>query len=316
MSFSKEIKEEICSVKEASEEEQKPATEEQQMAMAYGMLLFSKSFSASAIALTTESRAAAATYSETIAALTGTIVEMRVKLTHRRGESKVYTLTVPDRNDCASIFDRFGHQPSQLNLRINRANIDGENGTAYFLRGVFLVCGSVTNPDKDYHMEFAVPYKNLAADLERIISEIDEIKPEPHTIRRQGSYVVYLKGCELIADILTYIGAPMAALNMMQSSMMKSLRNRINRRTNSETANLKKTADASARQLIAIERIRQKQGLASLPADLRELAEMRLEYPEYNLRELGEALSVPISRSGVNHRLQRLMAIAEALNDS
>lgn len=308
MSFSKETKEELCAVKELKEE--------QQTALTYGMLLFSKSFTASSIVLTTESRPTATAYAEHLAALTGAIVEMRVKLTHRRGESSVFTLTVPDRNDCAAVFDRFGHRSAEPSLRINRANIDGEDGLAYFLRGVFLSCGSVTDPEKDYHMEFSVPFKNLASDLERIISEVEEIKPEPHTVRRQGSYVVYLKGSETIADMLTYIGAPMAALSIIQSSMIKSVRNRVNRQTNSETANLKKTAAASARQLIAIEQISHKQGLASLPEDLRELAEVRLAHPEYNLRELGAALSVPISRSGVNHRLQRLMAIAEVLNDS
>ncbi len=305
MSFSKETKQELCAVGEL--------TEEQQIAMTYGMLLFGKNFSASAITFTTESRAAASMYAEQLTALTGVIVESRVKLTHRRGESSVFTLTVPDKNDCAAVFDRFGHQPSQPSLRINRANMDGEDGTAYFLRGVFLSCGSVTNPDKDYHMEFSVPFKNLATDLERVISEIEEIRPEPHTVQRQGSYVVYLKGSETIADILTYIGAPMAALSMMQSSIVKSVRNRVNRQTNSETANIRKTAEASAKQLIAIEQIQQKQGMASLPEDLQELAAVRLEHPEYNLRELGAALSVPISRSGVNHRIQRLMAIAEAL---
>ncbi len=305
MSFSKETKEELCT--------SPVSTEEQQTALVYGMLLFSKNFSASCIALTTESRPAAMIYSEKLAAVTGTIVEMTVKLTRRRGENSVFSLSVPDKNDCARVFDRFGHRTSQPNLRINRANIDGDDAVACFLRGAFLVCGSVTDPEKDYHMEFAVPHKNLAADLERIISEISEISSEPHTVRRQGSYVVYLKGSSIIEDMLTYIGAPMAALSIMQSSMMKSVRNRVNRKTNSETANLKKTADASAKQLMAIEVIRKKRGLESLPDDLKEIAVIRLDHPEYNLRELGAALSVPISRSGANHRIQRLMAIAETI---
>ncbi len=307
MSFSKEVKKELCTPAEL--------TKEQQEALLYGMLLFSKSFSASAISFTTESRAAAMAYSETLVSLTGVIVEMTVKLTRRRGENSVFTLHIPDKNDCAKIFDRFGHRSSSPCLRINRGNIDGDDCTAYFLRGVFLVCGSVTDPDKDYHLEFAVPHKNLAADLERIIAEITEIKPEPHTVRRQGSYVVYLKESDIIADMLTYMGASMSAIAVMQSSMRKSVRNRVNRQINSETFNLKKTAEAAAKQIIAIEKISRQQGLSSLPDDLRELAEIRLEHPEYNLRELGQTLSVPISRSGVNHRLQRLMAIAEEMNN-
>ncbi len=305
MSFSKEIKEELCKAVLQNDE--------QRLAMEYGMLLFSKSFSSASVSLTTESRPAALTFSEMLASLSGVIVEMSVKLTRRRGESSIFHLSVPDKNECVRIFESFGHRSDQPHLRINRANIDGEGCAACFLRGVFLVCGSVTDPQKDYHLEFAVPHKNLASDLERLLSEIEEIRPEPHTIRRQGSYVVYLKGSATIEDMLTYLGAPMASLGVMQSSMVKSVRNRVNRQINSETANLKKTAAASALQLQAIDLINKKQGLESLSDELKEVAYIRREHPEYNLRELGQALKVPISRSGVNHRLQRLMMIAEEL---
>lgn len=305
MSFSKDTKEELCSAGLNSDE--------QRIAAAYGMVLFSKVFSPSSITLTTESRPAALLYSETLSSLTGTIVEMSAKLTRRRGESSVFTLSVPDKNDCARIFDFFGHRQGQLSLRINRANIDGDECIPYFLRGVFLVCGNVTNPDKDYHLEFVVPHKNIASDLERIISEISEFSAEPHTVLRKGSYVVYIKGSECIQDMLTYMGAQMSALSIIQSRMFKSVRNRVNRRINSETANIRKTADASAKQLLAIEKISSHIGLDALPDDLRELAQLRMDNPEYNLRELGEALSTPISRSGVNHRIQRLMSIAEEL---
>ena len=305
MSFSKETKESLCAAGELSPE--------QKTALIYGMALFSKQFSSSAVSMTTESRPAAMTYSEGLASLTGAIVDLEVKLTRRKGESSLYYLSVPDRSDCARIFDFFGHDRAQPSLRINRANIDGEGAHACFLRGVFLVCGSVSDPDKDYHLEFSVPHKNLASDLERIIGEIEEISAEPKIVLRKGSYVVYIKGSDNIEDMLTYIGAPMSALNIMQSRMVKSVRNRVNRRINSETANLNKTADASAKQLIAIDLIREKRGLDSLPEDLREMAMLRVEHPEFNLRELGSALPVPISRSGANHRIQRLMAIAEEL---
>ena len=305
MSFSKETKESLCAEREL--------TCEQKTALIYGMALSSKSFGPSAVSMTTESRPAAMTYSEGIASLTGAIVDLTVKLTRRGGESCLYYLSVPDKDDCKRVFEFFGHDRSQPSLRINRANIDGEGAVSRFLRGVFLVCGSVTDPEKDYHLEFSVPHKNLASDLERIISEIEEINAEPRTVQRKGSYVVYIKGSDNIEDMLTYIGAPMSALNIMQSRMVKSVRNRVNRKINSETANLNKTADASAKQLIAIELIREKCGLDSLPEDLREIAFIRIEHPEYNLRELGNALPVPISRSGANHRIQRLMTIAEEL---
>ena len=306
MSFSKETKEELCALP--------PMTPEQKRALAYGMAVFSRSFGASAISHTTESRPAAMLYSEIISSLTGAIVEMSVNLTRRRGETRVFTINVPDRNDCIRVFESFGHSSDQLNLRINRANIDNDDCFPFFLRGAFLVCGNVSDPEKDYHLEFVVPHKNLASDLSRLIGEIEELSNEPRTVNRKGSYIVYIKGSDNIEDMLTYMGAPMSSLNIIQNKMVKSVRNRINRRINSETANSNKTAAASARQLRAIQLIKEKRGLDSLPDELRELAEIRFENPEYNLRELGAALSVPISRSGVNHRLQKLIEIAEELS--
>ena len=306
MSFSKETKAEICSAPIDTPEYRKAA--------AYGMALFSRTFSASAVSYTTESRTAAMLYSEIISSMTGAIVEIRVKLTRRGGENSVFTLSVPDKNDCQRIFEYFGHSASRPNLRINRANIENDQCVPYFLRGVFLVCGNVTDPDKDYHLEFVVPHKNLAADLEKLISDIEEIDTEPHTVYRKGSYVVYIKGSDNIEDMLAYIGAGMSSLSIIQSKIFKSVRNRINRKINSETANINKTAEASARQLKAIEIISEKRGLDSLPDELKELAELRMENPEYNLRELGASLSKPLSRSGVNHRLNKLIMISEELS--
>ena len=272
MSFSKETKAEICSAPVKSPEQKKAA--------AYGMALFSRTFSASAVSYTTESRPAAMLYSETISSMTGAIVELRVKMTRRGGENSIFTLSVPDKNDCQRIFEYFGHSTSRPNLRINRANIENDECISYFLRGVFLVCGNVTDPDKDYHLEFIVPHKNLAADLEKLISDIEEVETEPHTVYRKGNYVVYIDGEEF-----------------------------------NETANIKKTADASAKQIKAIELIIEKRGLDFLSDELRELAELRLENPEYNLRELGASLSKPLSRSGVNHRLNKLITISEELSE-
>lgn len=305
MSFSKETKEEMC-----GEELTQP---EQKKALAYGMVLFSRVFGVNAITHTTESRPAAMLYAQTVPELTGSIVELSVKLTRKGGEGRSFTLSVPDKTDCRRVFEYFFHSADRPSLRINRANIDGEECLPYFLRGAFLVCGNVSNPEKDYHLEFVVPHKNLASDLTRIISEVEQISAEPHMVNRKGSYIVYLKGSEEIQDMLTLMGAPMSALNIIQNKMVKSVRNRVNRKINSETANLNKTAAASARQLRAIELIRDKRGLNSLPDELRELAQLRLDNPEFNLRELGEALSEPISRSGVNHRLQKLLSIAEEL---
>lgn len=306
MSFSKETKRELCASEILDVKEKN--------SLAYGMSLFSKFFSPSSVGFTTGCKAVAVLYSEIISELTSAIVDISCTLTKRRDEKDIYTLSVPDSDDCKKIFDYFGHVDNTPSLRINRANIESEELIPYFLRGVFLICGNVSNPEKDYHMEFVVPHMNLANDLRRLMSEVDILKNEPNIVRRKGSYVVYIKGSDLIADMLAYIGAPMASLNIIQQQIYKSVRNKVNRQINSETANSNKTAAASAKQLRAIDVIKKKCGLGYLSDELREIAELREEFPEYNLRELGEALSTPISRSGVNHRLMKIIEIADELD--
>jgi len=307
MSFSKETKKEMCSAAISGQS--------QIQALAYGMALFSRCFSPKVISLMTESKQAAELYAETISALTTTIVDTSVSLTRRRGEQNLYTLSVPDTRDCATIFDYFGHSEKELSLRINRSNIDGDEAIPHFLRGVFLVCGNVTDPEKDYHLEFSVPHMNLASDLIRLIGEIQVFNCQPKSVRRKGSYIVYIKGSETISDILTYMGAPMAALEIVQQRIVKSVRNKANRQRNSDFANSCKTANAAAKQIQAINVIRNTKGLGYLSDEMRELAEMREQNPELSLRELGESLSIPISRSGVNHRLMKIMEIAAELEE-
>ena len=307
MSFSKETKSELCSA---------PVfTNEYKIAEVYGMVLFARTFSMNDISFSTESRAAAGAFSQMLSSLTETIVDMNVRLTRRGGAINIYTLSVPDSNDCRKICQFFGHSSNQPNLRINRANIDDDECVKYFLRGAFLVCGSVTSPEKEYHLEFVVPHKKLSEDLQKIISEINELAISPKIVRRKGNYIVYIKGSENVTNTITYMGGQMSAIEIIQNNIYKSVRNAVNRKTNSETANLKKTALASAKQIQAINIIKNKRGLEHLPDDLREIALIRLEFPEYNLREIGAALKEPLTRSGVNHRIQRILEIAEELSD-
>ncbi len=308
MSFSKETKAEICKMQ--------PQNDAQCKARLYGMLLFAREFSVHTIVLNTESVSVAHCFSDLLASYAGVMVDTAVNMTHRGGEGKMYSVSVPNPSECEIIFEQYGHRSKEISLRINRANIEDDDCVPYFLSGVFLACGSVNNPQKDYHFEMVVSYRNLATDLCCLMGEISEIHTRPRITNRKGSFVVYVKGSDTIEDLLTYIGAPMSALSVMQSQMVKSVRNTVNRKINSETANSNKTAAAAARQLAAIELISKRYGLASLPDDLREIAQMRLDNPEFNLRELGNSFTPPLSRSGVNHRLQRLMEIAAELKES
>ena len=163
---------------------------------------------------------------------------------------------------------------------------------------------------KSYHAEFCAPFKNLSMDLSKILTEVTECAFTPKTVTRSGNYIVYFKGSEQICDLLTYMGAPIQAMEIMGTKAVKQVRNNVNRRINSEVANITKVASASARQLEAIQIIQRTVGLESLPDDLKEIAYLRLENPEMSLRTLGENLTPPISRSGANHRMQRLVEYA------
>lgn len=302
MSFSKETKAELCGREE---------TEKNKLhALVYGMVLFSKQFSPESLTFTTESKPVAALYSGLVSSLTGVITETSSRIIRRGGEQGSYTVSVPGKEECKRVYDYFGHVDNTPSLRLNRSNIADDDCLPCFLRGAFLVCGNVTDPGKDYHMEFVVPHMNLANDLCRIISEIEIAPKGINTVCRKGNYIVYTKGSEGIADMLAYMGAQKAYFDILDAKIYKSVRNDANRRTNFDMANTKKTANAAARQLEAIRIIREAGALSGLSDDLRELAVLREAHPEYNLRELGEELSSPISRSGVNHRLARLIDIA------
>lgn len=192
--------------------------------------------------------------------------------------------------------------------RIRLENIDN-NSIDAFLTGAYLVSGSMTDPLKEYHLEFVTPYYNLSNDLQAILSNIGTIK----NTERKSIHVLYFKDSECIEDILTFMGATMSSLEIMNVKILKDVRNKANRIANCDSANIEKTVAASAKQVDDIELIERVKGLSFLSADLREIAEIRMENPELSLRELGQMLEKPIGRSGANHRMMKISAIAEEL---
>lgn len=305
MSFSADIKTELCS--------HQPTTGCCRRAQCYGTLLFARSFSQRAVSLVTEHPVFARAAAALIAEETGVFVELQTKITRRKAAPESCTVTVVGDDQRAQLLHHFGHDPAAVHLRLNQANLENPCCEAAFLRGVFLSCGSVIDPEKEYHLEFSVVHMHLAKDLSSFLSSLLDLKIQPAVIQRKGSFVVYIKESEAIADLLTFMGAQNGALELMQVKMLKELRNDVNRRSNCETANIMKTANAAAVQRLAIERIIRSIGLDQLPPELQELAELRYENPGMSLRELGESLSEPISRSGVNHRLRRILEIADTL---
>ena len=271
-------------------------------AQAYGLVLFGRSFSHRQISFFTENAAVADYYKDNIFKTTGIVAHIETKATKNK-KLKIKTLA-----ERTQLLEYFGHSKNELVLRINRANINGECCFGAFIRGVFLACGSVTSPDKNYHLELVVPYLRLCNDL---ITVLEEMGLSPKHTQRNGYHLVYFKDSENIEDLLTNMGATDSSLKLMGIKMQKNMRNKVNRKINFELANISKTVEAASNQIKAIEHIDKQIGLKELPKSLYEVAILRLENPSLSLADLGRLLNPPISRSGVNHRLDRIVKIAE-----
>ena len=170
--------------------------------------------------------------------------------------------------------------------------------------------GSVTDPEKGYHLEFV---SNDEGELNKIHERLSEYDIQSRFTERKGQQVLYIKEGQAIVDLLNVLGAHIALLNMENARVMKDFRNGLNRKVNCEAANLIKTANAGSRQVADIEFIKEKAGLDILPDNLQEIAKLRLENPDMSLKELGELLDPPVGKSGVNHRLRRISEIAEEM---
>ena len=303
MSFSTDTKREIC---------RKLSTRVPlQYSELYAMLLLGREFTPSSIVFKTECEHTFSHFIFLIEKLFKAKCEVIAPLRGESGRNRAFTVTVSSPDKCRRIFEHYGHDEREVNLRVNRANIDDEEEQRAFIRGAFLACGSVTDPEKSYHLEFAVSYRNLCMDICRIIREIQDCQITVKMLSRGGAYIAYVKDSEQITDLLTYMGAVTASMQVMGTKALKQVRNAANRRANSEIANLQKTASASARQIKAIKKLKKDGRYNLLPDELKLVAQLRYDYPELSLRDLGAQLDPPISRSGVNHRLEKIIALAD-----
>jgi len=296
LSFSGGIKQEILLTH--------PKRQRVKDAYAYGLFAFARGFSPDDVSIQTENADIAERYRHCLELYTPK--NALINYTEESSGGRVIRkVSLPLRRDRLALISRLTEQADELLRRLDTAR-----EKAAFLCGAFLACGNATDPEKGYHLEFAVREQALADALAEII---EGVTGGAKITRRRGVFLVYLKDCEKIEDILTLMGASKASLLMVEVEIHKEMRNRVMRVTNCETANIEKTVKASSSQVEDIELILKEHGLESLPETLREIALLRLENPELSLRELAEISTPVLSRSGVFHRLDKLTKIADEI---
>ena len=179
-----------------------------------------------------------------------------------------------------------------------------------FIRGAFLSIGSMSNPEKGYHLEFVCENEQQAAQIQAALADFEI---EGKVVQRKRYQVVYLKESEGIVELLNVMGAHQSLMSLENLRILKDMRNSINRKVNCEAANITKTVNAATKQIEDIMYIKEHYGFHNLSDQLREIAEVRLDYPDATLKELGEYLNPKVGKSGVNHRLRKLGELADRL---
>lgn len=295
MSFTAKVKDEICSIAEMSACCYN--------AMTYGLLLCGRSFNSVSMMLVTEHEGTAKLYADAVEKITGNAPLVKCS------QSGKYSVSVSKKADRLKVLEHYGVSEKTVSVRINRSNLADECCYAAFLRGAFLACATMTQPQKSYQLDFLLPYLHLSDDMLKLMQELEVFAK---MVRRKNSYVVYLKSSEAIEDLLMILGAQNSALEIMQIKIEKDIRNKTNRKVNFETANIDRSVDAAMGQIEAIRKLRVSGKFDGMSADLQELAQLREENPESSLKELGAMLSVSLSRSGVYHRLNKIVSLAQS----
>ena len=228
-------------------------------------------------------------------------------------KNSVYTIVLEKEEDILNIFQAIKLLDDEGVLHdlrdcINPVILEQYCCRRAFTRGAFLCIGSMSDPNKSYHLELVCNNKHQAKQIQEVLLLFDL---DAKIVQRKKYFVVYIKEGSHIVDFLGICKARVALMNLENLRIVKEMRNSINRKVNCETANIAKTVNAAAKQIEDIIFIRDYVGFSKLPDSLREMAQVRLEYPESSLKELGQYLDPPVGKSGVNHRLRKLCEIAD-----
>lgn len=298
VSFSGNAKAEIC--------RNIPAKPCCALAECFGILLFCNSFRADNIRIITESREFASVLPKLFKKAFGVTFDSAPDA-DTPGKLN-FQMNAPEK--IRHIMQAYGFEAGgTLSLHINLPIVEEDCCKAAFLRGAFLAGGSVTDPAKGYHIELATTHSSVARECNSLMQEVLSVQPK--YTGRGGSHVLYLKQSDMISDFLTFLGAPVSAMGIMEAKLEKELNNKVNRRCNCDDANTSKVVEAAQEQLSAIRILREKGVFQNLPLKLQQAASAREENPESSLTELAAMMEPPISKPAMNHRLQKLVQLSQ-----
>ena len=276
-------------------------------AEAYGVLLYCNTFTPSEVRIITENPEFAGRLPKLFQKAFSIKFD---QLPEPDGRGKLI-FRITERDKLARVINALGYDPQQLMaLHVNFGLLEEDCCQTAFLRGAFLAGGSVTDPEKRYHLELATSHMQASREVSTLLEEMGFL---PRSVQRGADSLIYFKQSEHIEDLLTKIGAPAAALDIMTAKVDKEIRNGANRAMNCDMANVNKTLDAAREQLTAIAKLRSSPRWRKLPEKLQQTAALRLEYPELSLTQLAERCDPPVTKSCINHRMRKLMEEAEQL---
>ena len=291
MSFSSDTKEELCRAPLS-----RPCCA---LAEAYGVLLYCHTFDRREIRIITANDA----FAQRLPRLMKRAFSLSFDAVPGDKAQGKRTFLITDPDKIYAVFSAFG-QENSLASHVNFGVLENECCKASFLRGAFLAGGSVTDPDKRYHLEFLTSHAAVSREVYALMLEMGL---SPRDSARSGGAITYFKQSEAIEDVLTTMGAPLAAMGVMQAKMQKDMRNAVNRRVNCDSANADRIVSASREQLEAILRLEKEYGLFNLPEQLQETAMLRIANPEASLSDLARLADPPVTKSCMNHRMKKLL---------
>ena len=276
------------------------------LAECFGILLFCNSFGADCIRIITESRE----FAQKLPKLFKKAFFVTFDTIPEENATGKLVFQITNSEKIAAIMTACGFGLSDtLALNVNLAVVEDDCCKASFLRGAFLSGGSVTDPVKGYHIEITTTHSAVARQTYVLLQEVLGFYPK--TAPRNGAQVLYLKQSEQISDLLTYLGAPLAAMGIMEARLEKELNNKVNRRCNCDDANTSKVVEAAQEQLAAIRILRDRGQVEKLPNKLQQAIAARENNPEASLTELAAMMDPPITKPAMNHRLKKLVELSK-----